>query len=1266
MKVLCAAVAAVFADAASAQALPTGGATTQGSATISTPTSTSMVVSQSSQRAILEWTSFNIGNGASVTFSQPGASSIAVNRVGVAAGASAIDGMLNANGHVMILNPNGVMFGATASVNVGGLIASTGNINDDAFMTGGSFAITGATSGAISNAARPVAGHLDRGITVSDAGLVAFVAPSVSNSGTIQATGGRIVLASAQAATISMNAGLYEIVINQGVANGTLANTGTLTTGSAAGSIVLSARDAANIVSGAINLEGVQQASRIEVHGGHVVLKSDLDAAVVTGTSKTIDVCNCGHIQDGIDIAATGATVNVGAGTYAEQLTITKSLSLLGASAEQTIIAPTSLAADSLGMRSILTIAGVGTSAEVSGFTLKGPVPEINAGIFVRDGAFAHIHDNKLVDIRESAALSGNQRGIGIFVGRALLGTSGSALIENNVITGYQKGGIVVDGPGSQATITGNIVTGEGPTGVTAQNGIQAGRGASATITGNTISRNSYTGDDDATGILVFTPGANLAQGTITVGPNTVSDNEVGIWTNDPRTLTRISLAGVSGNTRNAVADFGGGYTGQGTLLEYPAWSPASTAYVNPGAFTGVLAGNIVDAGGGALGVAGWSGFTAIQPAIDAVAAGATVNISSGTYTQTATLNVNKSLTLAGAGESQTTIDSRGVTAATGGYGISVTADNVTLKDFTAYGPSAFFASAYGIKVAPIGGASARLHDFTIQNVTSRGAGKAELDLNGVVGATIDHVTANGAPAGNDSGTTAGAGIQITDSADVTITNSTTRNNAWGGVALFQTNRSFDQQTTGITVQNNNTFTEINPLYLQDESASKNFGALSLLGFNYAVRNAATVGSGSSLVDYSQYTWLQAAPRGAFDLAVNLLAPNASYIQGWSGTALTQSFHVGVGNLAGGGTRSMSIMTAIGQSATGATVNVYPGSYAESVVLNEPRNLMFNASTIQGLTINPEAAGSGIGGSATANTALGFKFDGPVVLLSNTTLSTTGANITLNGDIQAASGSPYALSLMAGTGDVSLMSGGAAGNPLGMLQVASNNFTLTGTLWVSGYAIDALGLVTLSDHTLRSVGAGNSNSINAGGDVTGSTISEGGVKVESHGDVAVNITTQGDALVVANSVSGGSINASNIVIEGHESVTVNVTSPHIVEVHSNGATIVSGSAPTLVVDAVGGSVVSGNFTQVSNDGPGVIKVNGKPQGNATLSANADNSRVIPSESTISRNIAANSDRQGGAAAVEALNSLPASAAGEALDLGRPVELDLTPGNDRRR
>lgn len=77
-------------------------------------------------------------------------------------------------------------------------------------------------------------------------------------------------------------------------------------------------------------------------------------------------------------------------------------------------------------------------------------------------------------------------------MGRAFEATTGSATITDNEIVGYQKGGIVVDNTGSTATITGNRVTGAGPTKIIGRNGIQVSRGATATITDNEVRNNFY------------------------------------------------------------------------------------------------------------------------------------------------------------------------------------------------------------------------------------------------------------------------------------------------------------------------------------------------------------------------------------------------------------------------------------------------------------------------------------------------------------------------------------------------------------------------------------------------------------------------------------------------------------------------------------------------------------------------------------------------------------------------------------------------------
>ena len=594
--------------------LPMGGVVASG-AVSNTLTADTLTLTQSTARAVIDWASFNIAGGKTVSFIQPGASAAVLNRVPAGANMSEISGTLSANGTVLLMNPNGVMFYQGANINVGSLIVGTGTVNQAAFEAGGTsgaFAITGASTGSITN----------RGsITAANAGLVALVAPSVVNEGAIVATGGRIRLSGADRGTVSFNGNLYEFAVDSG-ALGTNATVSNMAGARLEGAhILLTTGDAANLVSGVVNLQGVQQASSaIVVNGDTVVLKSDLDAPTISGNSNTVQVHDTASIQDAVNVARTGGLVHVTAGTY----------------------------------------------------------------------------------------------------------------------------------------------------------------------------------------------------------------------------------------------------------------------------------------------------------------------------TQPVTLNVNKSLTLEGEGEATTVIDLRSVTS----YGVSVSANDVTLRDFTVYGPTIFdttHRSSYGIKVSPGSTASFPLRNFSITRVTSRGAGKAELDLNGVDGALIDNVTLNGKPVDNSSDMSEGAGLQLTDSANVTVRNTTTLNNKWGGLALYQANYSYNQRVNNITIEGNNHFNEFNPVYMQDESALHDFGSLNIAGFDYAVRNATNAGSG-------QYTWLQRTKQGAYDLAVNvpvyLAGANSgsSYVQGWNGSGRTQVFEVGVGNqIVGSGTQAqvMSMTTAISQSSTGATINVGAGTYAEQITLNK-------------------------------------------------------------------------------------------------------------------------------------------------------------------------------------------------------------------------------------------------------------------------------------------------------------------------------------------
>ena len=117
-----------------AQSLPTGGAVVAGSGTI-VQAGQVMTVTQASPKLATDWQSFNIGSGSTVNFVQPSSSAVALNRV-LGSDVSLIQGALNANGQVFLVNPNGVLFTSTAQVNVGSIVASTLAIRTADFMSG--------------------------------------------------------------------------------------------------------------------------------------------------------------------------------------------------------------------------------------------------------------------------------------------------------------------------------------------------------------------------------------------------------------------------------------------------------------------------------------------------------------------------------------------------------------------------------------------------------------------------------------------------------------------------------------------------------------------------------------------------------------------------------------------------------------------------------------------------------------------------------------------------------------------------------------------------------------------------------------------------------------------------------------------------------------------------------------------------------------------------------------------------------------------------
>src|SRR5262249_28685548 len=163
---------------------PTGSNVVGGGATVSGEGTGHVTVNQWTERAIINWRSFNIGAGETTQFNQPDANAVALNRVTGGLGPSSIDGTLTANGHVFIINGHGVLIGAAAVINTAGFLATTSDIKNSDFMAGRyNFNIPG----------RPDASIVNQGtITAASGGFAALVAPGVRNTGTITATLGTV------------------------------------------------------------------------------------------------------------------------------------------------------------------------------------------------------------------------------------------------------------------------------------------------------------------------------------------------------------------------------------------------------------------------------------------------------------------------------------------------------------------------------------------------------------------------------------------------------------------------------------------------------------------------------------------------------------------------------------------------------------------------------------------------------------------------------------------------------------------------------------------------------------------------------------------------------------------------------------------------------------------------------------------------------------------------------------------------------------------
>ncbi len=328
----------------------------------------------------------------------------------------------------------------------------------------------------------------------------------------------------------------------------------------------------------------------------------------------------------GITKIAAGGTVNLAAGDYTEQLTINKSLALVGAGQGNTSILAGNMplppvtigsGATTTTVNPIVFVTGGSTTASVTNLTVNGlltggpaPAPLKNRaartgsntgggrgpnvvtngcsddfyGVFVGGGATFNISNAAVRNIRNTdSTLYGCQTGYAVNYGYASYGEVGKGSLNNVQVTGYQKGGLFLDGPMTQVSVIGSTFTAAPEVlGSTAPNGVVISEAKVPMFTGNTISGNKCNlpapacGPDTANnsqsgGLVIF------AAGNLTIGPgNTFSDNDAGLILADamPNTTTLTVTGNTFTNDRyQAVALYGGTTTLSNNTITGPGLS---------------------------------------------------------------------------------------------------------------------------------------------------------------------------------------------------------------------------------------------------------------------------------------------------------------------------------------------------------------------------------------------------------------------------------------------------------------------------------------------------------------------------------------------------------------------------------------------------------------------------------------------------------------------------------------------------------------------